>query len=144
MRELTVGDVARRSGVAVSALHFYETKGLIASHRTAGNQRRYRQDVLRRVAVIRVAQEVGIPLAEVGRALAAIPTDHAPTRADWAAISERWAKDLDRRIAQLKKLRGGLAHCIGCGCLSLTECNLVNRHDRLAAEGAGPRRLLVR
>jgi MerR family redox-sensitive transcriptional activator SoxR len=144
MRELTVGDVARRSGVAVSALHFYETKGLIASHRTAGNQRRYRQDVLRRVAVIRVAQEVGIPLAEVGRALAALPTDHAPTRADWTAISERWAKDLDRRIAQLKKLRGGLAHCIGCGCLSLTECNLVNRHDRLAAEGAGPRRLLVR
>ncbi len=144
MRELTVGDVARRTGVAISALHFYESKGLISSSRSAGNQRRYRPDVLRRVSVIRVAQEVGIPLSEVGLALASLPTDRAPTRADWAEISERWAADLDRRITQLRKLRNGLVHCIGCGCLSLAECQLFNRHDRLAAEGAGPRRLLVR
>ena len=133
MRELTVGDVSRRSGVAVSALHFYETKGLIASHRTAGNQRRYRQDVLRRVAVIRVAQEVGISLAEVGRALAALPTDHAPTRADWAAISERWAKDLDRRIAQfglgpggaIGRLIGGAALDAGAGLIGRPTGDLV-------------------
>jgi MerR family transcriptional regulator, redox-sensitive transcriptional activator SoxR len=143
-KELTVGEVAARSGVAISALHFYETKKLIASHRTSGNQRRYRQDVLRRVAIIKVAQEVGIPLAEVGRTLATLPDDHIPTRADWTVISQRWAADLDRRIAQLKKLRNGLNHCIGCGCLSLDYCRLVNRHDRLAAEGPGPRRLLVK
>ena len=143
-KELTVGEVAKRSGVAVSALHFYETKGLIASHRTGGNQRRYRQDVLRRVAIIKVAQEVGIPLAEVGKVLATLPADHIPNRADWAEISRRWADDLDRRIRQLKKLRGGLAGCIGCGCLSLDQCQLFNRHDRLGAEGPGPRRLIAR
>jgi MerR family redox-sensitive transcriptional activator SoxR len=143
-KELTVGDVARRSGVAVSALHFYEAKGLIASYRTAGNQRRFRQDVLRRVAIIKVAQEVGIPLAEVGKVLATLPVDHVPNRADWAEISRHWADDLDRRIHQLKKLRGSLAGCIGCGCLSLEQCQLFNRHDRLAAEGPGPRRLIAR
>jgi len=143
-KELTVGDVARRSGVAVSALHFYEAKGLIASHRTAGNQRRYRQDVLRRVAIIKVAQEVGIPLADVGRLLARLPADHIPNRQDWAEISKLWASDLDRRIKQLKRLRNGIAGCIGCGCLSLDQCQLFNRHDRLAAEGPGPRRLVVR
>src|SRR5258708_1114390 len=104
-RELTVGEVASRSGVAVSALHFYETKGLIASYRTAGNQRRYRQDVLRRVAIIKVAQELGISLAEVGEALSALPDDHIPNRGDWTEISRQWAEDLDRRIARLKKLR---------------------------------------
>jgi MerR family redox-sensitive transcriptional activator SoxR len=143
-KELTVGDVARRSGLAVSALHFYETKGLIASHRTAGNQRRYRQDVLRRVAIIKVAQEVGIPLAEVGNVLARLPADHIPNRQDWAEISRLWASDLDRRIKQLKRLRSGIAGCIGCGCLSLDQCQLFNRHDRLAAEGPGPRRLVIR
>lgn len=143
-RELTVGEVAARSGVAVSALHFYETKGLIASHRTSGNQRRYRQDVLRRVAIIKVAQELGISLSEVGQTLSALPNDHIPNRADWTEISRHWADNLDRRIAQLKKLRNGLNHCIGCGCLSLDYCQLVNRHDRLAAEGPGPRKLLVK
>ena len=143
-KELTVGEVATRSGVAVSALHFYETKGLIASHRTAGNQRRYRQDVLRRVAIIKVAQELGIPLAEVGEVLGALPQDHIPNRTDWTEISQRWAGDLDQRIARLKKLRNGLNHCIGCGCLSLDRCQLFNRHDRLAAEGPGPRRLLAK
>ncbi|AKR56975.1 Redox-sensitive transcriptional activator SoxR [Devosia sp. H5989] len=142
-RELTVGQVAARSGVSVSALHFYESKGLIRSSRTAGNQRRYRQDVLRRVAIIRVAQEVGIPLAEVGRSFAALPEDHIPNRSDWTAISTAWAADLDLRIAQLKKLRNGLNGCIGCGCLSLDQCQLWNRHDRLGAEGPGPRRLMV-
>jgi MerR family redox-sensitive transcriptional activator SoxR len=142
MRELTVGEVAKRSGVAVSALHFYEAKGLISSHRTSGNQRRYRQDVLRRVAIIKVAHEVGIPLTEVGRVFARLPADHIPTRHDWTEISRAWAADLDRRIHQLKKLRGGLAGCIGCGCLSLDQCQLFNRHDRLAAEGPGPRRLV--
>ena len=142
-KELTVGQLAARSGVAISALHFYEAKGLIKSNRTAGNQRRYRQDVLRRVAIIKVAQEVGIPLAEVGRTLAALPEDHIPTRADWTEISRAWAGDLDRRIVQLKKLRNGLNHCIGCGCLSLDHCQLWNRHDRLGADGPGPRRLLV-
>jgi MerR family transcriptional regulator, redox-sensitive transcriptional activator SoxR len=144
MRELTVGEVARRSGVAVSALHFYETKGLISSYRTSGNQRRYRQDVLRRVAIIKVAQELGIPLAEVGAVLETLPRDHVPTRADWTDISRRWTVDLDRRIDQLKKLRNGLNHCIGCGCLSLDHCQLFNRHDRLGAEGPGPRRLLAK
>ena len=143
-KELTVGDVARRSGLAVSALHFYEAKGLIASHRTDGNQRRYRQDVLRRVAIIKVAQEVGIPLAEVGNVLARLPADHIPNRQDWAEISRLWASDLDRRIKQLKRLRSGIAGCIGCGCLSLDQCQLFNRHDRLAAEGPGPRRLVIR
>jgi len=143
-KELTVGDVASRSGLAVSALHFYEAKGLIASHRTSGNQRRYRQDVLRRVAIIKVAQEVGIPLAEVGNVLARLPADHIPNRQDWAEISRLWASDLDRRIKQLKRLRSGIAGCIGCGCLSLDQCQLFNRHDRLAAEGPGPRRLVIR
>ena len=143
-KELTVGEVARRSGVAVSALHFYETKGLISSHRTSGNQRRYRQDVLRRVAIIKVAQEVGIPLAEVGKVLARLPADHIPNRQDWVEISRLWATDLDHRIRQLKRLRNGIAGCIGCGCLSLDQCQLFNRHDRLAAEGPGPRRLLTR
>jgi len=143
-KELTVGDVAKRSGVAVSALHFYESKGLIASYRTAGNQRRYRQDVLRRVALIKVAQELGISLAEVGHAFEALPRDHIPNRADWNDISRRWSADLDRRITQLKRLRNGINHCIGCGCLSLDQCALFNHHDRLAAEGPGPRRLVGR
>lgn len=142
-RELSVGEVARRSGVAVSALHFYETKGLIRSHRTGGNQRRYSSDVLRRVAVIRVAQEVGISLADIAHALASLPDGRTPTREDWRMLSEGWAADLDRRILQLQKLRDGLTGCIGCGCMSLTHCPLHNPEDRLGTEGAGPRRLLV-
>ena len=143
-KEFTVGEVAARSGVAVSALHFYEAKGLIESHRTAGNQRRYSADVLRRVAVIRVAQEVGISLAEVGDALASLPGGRTPTRDDWNGLSQKWATELDRRITQLQKLRDGLTDCIGCGCLSIDRCALRNPGDRLAREGPGPRRLLVR
>jgi MerR family redox-sensitive transcriptional activator SoxR len=143
MKELTVGQVARRSGVAVSALHFYEAKGLIRSHRTAGNQRRYSGDVLRRVAVIKVAQEVGISLADIAAALNSLPEGRTPTRDDWAAMSKIWAADLDRRINQLQKLRDGLSDCIGCGCLSIDRCVLRNPGDKLAGEGAGPRRLIV-
>ncbi len=142
-KELTVGQVAARSGVAVSALHFYEAKGLIQSHRTAGNQRRYGGDVLRRVAIIKVAQEVGISLAEIGAALASLPDGRTPNRDDWNALSQRWAADLDRRILQLQKLRDGLTDCIGCGCLSIDRCKLRNPGDRLAEQGPGPRRLVV-
>jgi MerR family redox-sensitive transcriptional activator SoxR len=143
-KELTVGQVATRSGVAVSALHFYETKGLIRSHRTSGNQRRYSSDVLRRVAVIKVAQEVGISLADIAAALAALPDGRTPTRADWTVMSEVWAADLDRRINQLQRLRDGLSDCIGCGCLSIDKCVLRNPADLLSKEGSGPRRLIVK
>jgi MerR family redox-sensitive transcriptional activator SoxR len=141
---LTVGEVARRSGVTVSALHFYEAQGLIASTRTAGNQRRYPRTVLRRVAFVRVAQRVGISLAEIGGALATLPPTAAPSRKDWARLSAAWRAELDERMAQLKKLRDTLDDCIGCGCLSIDRCKLRNPLDRLGAEGQGPQRLLVR
>lgn len=141
LNELTVGEVARRSGVAVSALHFYERRGLIESHRTSGNQRRYARDVLRRIAIIRVAQDVGIPLAEIAEALSALPDGRTPSREDWREMSAGWAKQLDQRIAQLAKLRDGLADCIGCGCMSIDKCPLRNPQDRLAGKGPGPRRL---
>jgi MerR family redox-sensitive transcriptional activator SoxR len=127
----------------VSALHFYETKGLIRSHRTAGNQRRYDRDTLRRVAIVRVGQDVGVPLAEIATALATLPEGRTPTREDWARLSAGWASALDRRIRQLQKLRDGLTDCIGCGCLSTARCPMRNPGDRLAKEGPGPRRLLV-
>jgi len=141
MRELGVGEAAKRAGVAVSALHFYERKGLIRSLRTAGNQRRYASDVLRRIAVIRVAQRVGIPLEAVRRAFAALPDERTPTRDEWAAMSASWRVELEERIAQLTGLKDRLTECIGCGCLSMTACALANPGDSLAAEGAGPRRL---
>ena len=142
--ELSVGEVARRAGVAVSALHFYEQRGLIQSNRTRGNQRRYGRDVLRRIAVIRVAQEVGIPLADIAAALDSLPEGRTPTRDDWARLSTAWRDELDRRIEQLTKLRDGLTDCIGCGCMSIDRCPLRNREDRLAKQGAGARRLLVK
>lgn len=141
-REFSVGDAAARSGVAVSTLHFYEAKGLIRSSRTSGNQRRYSGDVLRRIAVIKVAQEVGISLAEIGTALASLPDGRTPTRKDWTVLSNTWRDDLDRRIRRLEALRDGLDDCIGCGCLSLTRCRLRNRNDRLAQEGPGARLLV--
>jgi MerR family redox-sensitive transcriptional activator SoxR len=143
LRELSVGEVARRSGVAVSALHFYESRGLIGSHRTSGNQRRYDRDVLRRIAVIRVAQEVGIPLADIAAALDSLPEGRTPTREDWNLLSTAWREDLDRRIAQMKKLRDGLTDCIGCGCMSIDKCPLRNPDDRLSRQGAGARRLMA-
>jgi MerR family transcriptional regulator, redox-sensitive transcriptional activator SoxR len=140
--QLSVGEVAQRSGLAVSALHFYETRGLIASSRTAGNQRRYDRDVLRRLAIIRVGQELGIPLAEIGQALSTLPRDHTPTRQDWSRLASGWGETLDRRIRSLQRLRDGLDNCIGCGCLSLTQCPLRNPRDTLSSHGSGPRLLI--
>ena len=140
-RELSVGEVAERSGVAVSTLHFYETKGLIRSQRNRGNQRRYPRSILRRVAVIKVAQRTGIPLAEIAEALSVLPHDRPLTVQDWRNLSETWRSRLDDRIARLTKLRNQLDGCIGCGCLSMRECPLRNPWDTLAAEGPGPRLL---
>lgn len=134
---LAVGEVARRSGLSVSTLHFYESKGLIHSVRTAGNQRRYARVVLRRVAVVKVAQRMGVPLAEIVAALDALPRC-TPTAQDWRALSERWRGDLDARIRQLTQLRDQLDGCIGCGCLSLQDCPLRNDSDQLAHAGPGP------
>ena len=138
-RELTVGEVAERSGVAVSTLHFYEAKGLIRSNRTRGNQRRYPRGVLRRVAVIKVAQRTGIPLSEIQDALSVLPDDRPLTVEDWGRLSENWREQLNERIASLMALRDHLTSWIGCGCLSLRECPLRNPHDVLSMEGAGPR-----
>ncbi|MFE0733510.1 redox-sensitive transcriptional activator SoxR [Streptomyces sp. NPDC058855] len=140
--ELTVGQLSARTGVAVTTLHFYESKGLIRSRRTPGNQRRYTRDTLRRISVIRVAQRMGIPLSMVRDALAELPEERTPTREDWARLSRRWRTDLDERIAQLTALRDGLEDCIGCGCLSVRDCPLTNPYDELGEEGPGPRRLL--
>ena len=142
MRELFVGEVSARSGVAVSALHFYEAKGLIRARRTAGNQRRFPAATLGRVGIIHFGQSLGIPLAEIGEALAALPHDRAPAAGDWRKLSEAWAALLDERISRLLRLRDALTDCIGCGCLSTEKCPLRNPGDRLAARGKGPRRLL--
>lgn len=140
-KELTVGEVASRSGLAVSAIHFYEAKGLIASRRNSGNQRRYGRDVLRRVAIIKVAQRLGIPLADVGVAMATLPQSRTPTAKDWARLSAKWKVDLDQRIEKMLQLRDQLNECIGCGCLSIENCRLRNPMDVLAEQGAGPRLL---
>lgn len=139
--ELTPSEMSARSGVAVSALHFYEREGLITSRRTAGNQRRYARDTLRRVAFIRMSQRLGIPLARIRAALTTLPTDQVPTSKDWAKLSESWREDLDDRILHLQRLRDNLAGCIGCGCLSLKTCGLANPGDVLAGSGPGPVRL---
>ncbi|SDF44761.1 redox-sensitive transcriptional activator SoxR [Bosea robiniae] len=139
--ELSVGDVARRSGLAVSALHFYEAEGLIRSHRTQGNQRRYAREVLRRVAIIKVAQRAGIPLKTIREAFKALPQERTPTVADWTRLSSAWKQELERRIDRLTQLRDQLNGCIGCGCLSVRDCPLHNPFDRLAEEGPGPRLL---
>ena len=121
---LTVGQVAARSGVAVSAVHFYESKGLIKGWRTAGNQRRYAGAVLRRVAVIKAAQRLGLPLSAIHEALMSLPKGRTPTKSDWTALSLRWRADLDQRIDGLRRLRNDLTGCMGCGCLSLSSCPL--------------------
>jgi MerR family transcriptional regulator, redox-sensitive transcriptional activator SoxR len=139
--ELTPGELANRSGVAISALHFYEREGLITSRRTAGNQRRYTRETLRRVAFIRMSQRLGIPLARVRSALATLPTDRVPTSKDWAKLSAGWRQELDDRILHLQRLRDNLAECIGCGCLSLRSCALSNPGDVLAEQGPGAVRL---
>ncbi|CAM3348085.1 redox-sensitive transcriptional activator SoxR [Nocardioides dubius] len=141
---LMPGEVARRAGVAVSALHFYEREGLIASTRNAGNQRRYHRDVLRRIGFIRAAQGVGISLAEIRTALATLPDERTPTKADWSKLSRAWRGTLDARIARLERLRDTLDDCIGCGCLSMKSCQLANPDDELSEAGDGPVRLLGR
>ncbi|MCY1664282.1 redox-sensitive transcriptional activator SoxR [Rhizobium sp. SL86] len=141
-RELSVGEVARRAGVAVSALHFYEAEGLIRSQRTQSGHRRYGRDVLRRIAVIRVAQAAGLSLKEIAAAFATLPDGRTPTAKDWAGLSAAWRDLLDARIRQMTRLRDDLSGCIGCGCLSLDQCPLRNDGDRLAEEGAGARLLL--
>ncbi|MET9022476.1 redox-sensitive transcriptional activator SoxR [Actinopolymorpha sp. NPDC004070] len=141
-KELSVGQLAERSGVAVSALHFYERQHLITSRRTSGNQRRYRRDTLRRIALIRVAQRVGIPLADIRAALAELPDGRTPNRDDWARLAQRWRAELDERIHRLTQLRDEFTDCVGCGCLSLDRCVLANPYDRLSTHGAGPRRVL--
>lgn len=140
-RALSVGELAARAGVSVSTLHFYETKGLIASTRTGGNQRRYGRDVLRRVAVIRVAQRAGVPLAEIRAALDSLPARRTPNTKDWAKLSAGWKAALEARIASLTSLKDQLDGCIGCGCLSLAACPLRNPGDTLAKEGPGARLL---
>jgi len=139
--QLSVGELAGRAGVAVSALHYYESRGLIRSQRSAGNQRRYARAELRRVAFIRAAQQLGIGLAEIGEALAALPDGRTPTKADWARLSAYWRERLDARIAALQALRDKLDGCIGCGCLSLRACALYNPQDTCAQQGSGAQRL---
>ncbi|GAA4807089.1 redox-sensitive transcriptional activator SoxR [Nocardioides caeni] len=142
--DLTPGEVSRRAGVAVSALHFYEREGLIGCVRTTGNQRRYHRDVLRRIAFIRASQGVGLPLVEIREALATLPTGRTPTKADWSRLSRSWRSRLDDQIARLEQLRDTLDDCIGCGCLSLRSCQLTNPGDELRQYGNGPVRLLGR
>lgn len=137
--ELSVGEVAARSGVAVSTLHFYETKGLIRSSRNRGNQRRYPRSILRRVAVIKIAQRTGIPLSEIAEALSALPHDRPVAAEDWRSLSQNWQRGLNERIAALTALRDQLEGCIGCGCLSMHDCPLRNPHDELAKAGPGAR-----
>ena len=140
--DLSVGEVAARSGAAVSALHFYERQGLITSRRTAGNQRRFRRETLRRIALIRIAQRVGLPLAQIREALDTLPQGRTPTRKDWQQLSEQWRAELDERIRSLEQLRDDFSGCIGCGCLSLDRCGLTNPQDVYSTQGPGPRRLL--
>ncbi len=139
--QLTVSDVAERSGFAPSALRFYERAGLIRATRTSGNQRRYERSVLRRLAFIRAARNVGLSLDEVAAALATLPDARTPTRADWTRLSRSWRARLDAQIAALEKLRDGLDSCIGCGCLSLKRCAMSNPADAAAADGPGARYL---
>jgi MerR family redox-sensitive transcriptional activator SoxR len=136
---LTIGDISRRSGVASSALRFYEERGLIASERTGSAHRRYRRPVLRRIAFIVFAQRVGLSLEEIAEELAKLPPDRAPSRRDWSRLSSKWSARIDERIAELERLKLGLTECIGCGCLSLDRCKLANPKDRAALRGPGPR-----
>ena len=136
---LTIGEVSRRSGVATSALRFYEERGLISSERAGSGHRRYPRPVLRRIAFVVFAQRVGLTLDEIGAELAKLPPDRAPTRRDWSRLSSGWTARIDQRIAELERLRAGLDQCIGCGCLSLDRCKLANPDDRAGRRGAGPR-----
>jgi MerR family redox-sensitive transcriptional activator SoxR len=135
--ELPIGEVAERSGVAASAIRFYETQGLLAPQRTSGNQRRYDRAVLRRIALIQAGKAAGIPLDEIRAALDTLPAGRTPTRRDWERFSRRWRKDLDERIETLEALRNRLTTCIGCGCLSIDRCELLNPDDEASGKGPG-------
>ena len=139
---LTIGETARRSGVATSALRFYESKQLISSQRGIGNQRQYHRSMLRRISLILVAQSLGLTLAEIAKALQTLPNGRNPTRKDWEKLSTAWGKQLDKRIASLQNMREQLAGCIGCGCLSMKRCALYNSEDKAGKHGSGPRYLL--
>ena len=138
---LSIGEVAERSGLAASAVRFYEKAGLVSAQRTSGNQRLFRRDVLRRLAFIRIAQRVGLTLDEIVAALNELPAERAPSAAEWRRLSRGWRQRIDERIEILEALRGGLTSCIGCGCLSLRTCALANREDAAARSGSGPRYL---
>ncbi|MFK4730332.1 redox-sensitive transcriptional activator SoxR [Agromyces mediolanus] len=138
---LAIGEVSRRTGVPASALHFYEQLGLIASTRTTGNQRRYPRHMLRRISLIVVAKRLGIPLSDVQELFAGLPLDHAPSQQDWRRLAKIWRAELDARRTQLEHLQRELTGCIGCGCLSLKACRLLNPDDALSADGPGPRRI---
>lgn len=138
---LTVGEVSQRTGVPVSALHFYESQGLIYAQRTSGNQRRYPRHMLRRISLVQVAKRLGIPLAEVAEVFAGLPMDRIPRKKDWDAISQRWKQHLEARRQEIERLEEELTGCIGCGCLSMNRCRLLNPSDALAEEGPGARRL---
>lgn len=142
MERLTIGELAARSGVATSTLRYYEKLGLISSSRTTGNQRRYERAELRRVAFIRIAAQVGVPLEEIRQAMAELPDSRTPTKADWARLSAHWRGRLDEQIRLLQGLRDRLTSCIGCGCLSLRRCALSNPGDLIGARGPGPRYLI--
>ncbi|MCV2883233.1 redox-sensitive transcriptional activator SoxR [Aestuariibacter sp. AA17] len=134
----SVGEVAKRSGVAVSTLHFYEEKGLIHSRRNTGNQRRYQPDVLRRVSVIKAAQKMGVSLSEIEQAFATLPNKRTPDKDDWATLAKYWRVLLNQKIDYLTSLRDSLTGCIGCGCLSMKHCPIYNPDDMLAEKGTGP------
>ena len=136
---LTIGEVAERSGVATSALRFYEQRGLLHAERNAAGHRRYPRAAIRRVAFIVFAQKIGLSLEEIGDELAKLPPNRAPTRSDWSRLSSGWTSRIDERIAELERLKAGLTECIGCGCLSLDRCKLANPDDRASQLGAGPR-----
>jgi MerR family transcriptional regulator, redox-sensitive transcriptional activator SoxR len=138
VNELTIGELSERSGVATSAIRYYESRGLVSSRRTTGNQRRYPRATLRRLAFVRTAQRVGLALDEIEAALATLPSSRTPTKADWTRLSRAWRPRLDAQIAQLERLRDSLDSCIGCGCLSLKRCALSNPGDVVSARGPGP------
>lgn len=141
-QRIGIGDLSARSGVATSALRFYESLGLIRAERTEGGHRMFARSTLRRVAFIRIAQRLGLSLDEIGEALSTLPLDRTPTKADWAKLSRSWRGRLDGRIRSLEQLRNDLTSCIGCGCLSLRTCSLYNPSDVVAIRGTGPRYLL--
>lgn len=142
IRYMTIGEAAERCDIATSALRFYESKGLIRSTRTGGNQRRYHPAMLRRISVIKAAQNLGLSLEEISAALASLPESRTPTKRDWERLSTQWGQQLDERIARLQKLRESLSTCIGCGCLSMRSCELFNANDFVVKRGGGPRYLI--